>query len=703
MKFFFARMLAIPLIAASLAVLLCVAQNSPSAPVPKPTTAPAKPQAGQSGTTSQPNQSGQGSGGSGQVIFSRSIDANGETTTKTGPAAPKPSIQMADAPSVEDADRQAISFTDFDMDVRLHTAAQQLAVRALVTVRNTGKTPLARIPLQISSSLNWERIRVGGRDISFPVATLNSDADHTGQLHEAAVPLAQPLQPGATVQIEVTYSGTIAASAQRLIAVGTPEDAALHSDWDQISAPFTGLRGFGNVAWYPVSSVPVILGDGARLFDEIGTQKLRLSGAHFQLRLTVEFPHGEPPTIALVNGLPVKLAVGDPSTPSLDVSGIATGATETTTLGSDALSLFVAVRSAHPGANLTAFTAPEDEVAVKTWLAAAADVTPLLQRWLGQQPRTQLTLLDLPDPDDAPWESGPLLAIGLHDARPEELGSILAHALTHAWRGPNSSLASTPVPTWLSEGTANFMGALWVERKQGRDHALATLEAGRAALALAEPASPGDGPGQPLIRAISPVYYRTKAAYVLWMLRDLVGDDALAAALGELNTGQAGRNVNSAGSAAGSTPLRQLLEKAAPRRDLSWFFADWVDADKGLPDLSIEKVFPNAVQSGNWLVSVTISNAGYAAAEIPVMVRSATNTTAERVLVPAHGNVTRRLLLQGKPTEAQVNDGTVPETQASVHVLKLDQTLAGAPASGKPSSSEPSPSPDSTSQPPPPQ
>jgi len=31
------------------------------------------------------------------------------------------------------------------------------------------------------------------------------------------------------------------------------------------------------------------------------------------------------------------------------------------------------------------------------------------------------------------------------------------------------------------------------------------------------------------------------------------------------------------------------------------------------------------------------------------------------------------LLVQGKPLEAQVNDGTVPETQATVHVMHLDQ------------------------------
>ena len=37
-------------------------------------------------------------------------------------------------------------------------------------------------------------------------------------------------------------------------------------------------------------------------------------------------------------------------------------------------------------------------------------VTPFLQGWLGQRPRSQLTLLDLPDPEDAPFETGALLA-----------------------------------------------------------------------------------------------------------------------------------------------------------------------------------------------------------------------------------------------------------------------------------------------------
>ena len=611
---------------------------------------------------------------SGQVIYSRSTDENGQTTTQTGHAA-QPAIQMASAPSAEDAERQAVTFTDFDMDVRLRTAEQHIAVRALVTVRNDGKAPLARIPLQISSSLNWERIRVDGKDAVFPVAALNSDADHTGQLHEAVLPLAQPLAPGASLQLDVTYSGAIAASAQRLLAIGTPDDIALHSDWDRIGVPFTGLRGFGNVVWYPVSSVPVILGDGARLFDEMGEHKLRLAGAHFRLRLTVEFPHGYVPTVALINGHMAPLAVTDTSSLDPEVDGVATADSAGAVLGFEAPSLFVAIRTPHSAANTTIWTLPEDEASIPPWTTAASAVTPFLQGWLGQRPRSQLTLLDLPDPQDAPFETGALLATSIRQADPEQLENILAHALTHAWmQSPRA---------WLSEGVAHFMGTLWVEKQRGRTQALGALEASRPALALAEPESPGQNVGQPLAAAISPVYYRTKATYVLWMLRDVAGDASLSAALRAYDPAQ------DFGRDAGRSSFEKLLEQAGARRDLSWFFADWVDADKGLPDLSIGSIFPNAVQSNNWLVAVNVANHGYAAAEVPVTVRSADNTATQRVLVPAHGQAVQRVLIQGKPIEVQVNDGTVPETQASVHLTKLDQPEANPSSPGKSSTPQP--------------
>ena len=666
MKLFFAGTAAIVYAALCLAACQCAAQTTP--PAQQQTTPPDQPHKG-------------------KVIFSRSTDENGQTTTTAQPTS-QPATQTLPSPSTSDFERQAVTFTAFDLDVHLTPADQQLAVRASLTVRNDGKSPLSRIPLQISSSLNWERIRIQGKDTAFTVASLNSDADHTGQLHEAAVPLAQPLAPGQSLQFDVTYSGKIALSAQRLISVGAPIEVALHSDWDQISLPFTGLRGFGNVVWYPVSSVPVILGDGARLFDEMGEQKLRLTGAHFRLRLTVEFPHGQAPTVALINGHPVELAVTEPSSTldqSQEVDGVATGDSVGTILGFEAPSLFVAIRTPHLGPNLAAFTIPEDNISVEFWTEAAGAVKPFLEGWLGRQPRSPLFLLDLPSSDDAPFETGSLLVTPLREpdtkAAPGTLDSVLIHALTHAWI--TSPESRQPPPSWLNEGLATFMGTLWVEKRHGREQALGTLEAGRTALALAEPSSPGESTGQPLIQAISPVYYRTKAAYVLWMLRNLVGDQALSAALRTAvsGTSSAAQAATPAlNKPAARSDFERALEDSEDHPDLSWFFADWVNADRGLPDLSIQGVFPTSAAADNWLVAVKLANAGYAAAEVPVIVRSGSGTEArsvtQRVRVPVHGDVTTRILILGKPVEIQVNDGSVPETQASVHITRLNDADA---------------------------
>ncbi|HZB87138.1 MAG TPA: hypothetical protein VE291_00620 [Terracidiphilus sp.] len=660
MKFAFSRAFAAAALATACAAL--AAQSQTPAQIPAPPATPAQ--------TPQPAPTG-------KVIFSRSTDENGDTATQAGPAA----IEKTTEPVATDDDRLAVTFTSLDLDVRLQPAAQHIDVRAVLTVRNDGKSPLSRIPLQISSALRWEQVRLNGRGVAFPVATLNSDTDHTGQLHEAAVPLATPLAPGASVQLDAVYSGQIALSAQRLITINTPETLALHSDWDEIAPGFTGLRGFGNVVWYPVASVPVILGDGARLFDEIGRHKLRLVGARFALRLTVEFPHGQPPTVALVNGVSVPLTVSDAQGLDPELTGVATAALAPTTLGFVTPSLFVATRTQHAAPavagtmpSVVALTTPDNQVAVQTWLEAASTVAPFVARWLGARPRAPLTLLDLPDPEDAPWESGPLLATNLGEGPADRIQSALVHALARAY--------APAAPAWLSEGQATFVESLWVEKQQGRDRALGMLEADRAALALAEPSSPGESAGTPLAQAIAPIYYRTKAAYVLWMFRDTAGDDALAASLSACDAAKDGSGY--AVGAAAPCPLAQLLKQNAAIHDSGWIFSDWIDADKGLPDLSIDSEFPAPSPGGTYLVAVNVSNAGYAAAEVPITIRTAKGEDTERILVPARGKATDRILVAAPPTQVQLNDGAVPEIEASVHVTDITNIPAAAPPSTGP-------------------
>ena len=82
-------------------------------------------------------------------------------------------------------------------------------------------------------------------------------------------------------------------------------------------------------------------------------------------------------------------------------------------------------------------------------------------------------------------------------------------------------------------------------------------------------------------------------------------------------------------------------------------------------------MFAAPTEANNWLVTVNLSNAGFASAEIPVTVSTPETSITRRVLISGRGKAVHRVLIQGKPTQVQANDGTVPETQASVHIKTL--------------------------------
>jgi hypothetical protein len=582
----------------------------------------------------------------GTVILSRSADDPGSSSSGPAKTPTAPAAKTSDTAS--DAERQAITFLSYDLDIRLQPREHAMAVRARIVLRNDSGNPLHRLPLQISSTLQWTRVRIADAPATFSQQLVNSDIDHTGVLREALIPLAQPLAPQQTIAVDVTYEGTAALSATRLEQIGTPTEVAEASDWDRVADEFVGLRGFGNVAWYPVASVA--LGDGAKFFTEAAEERQRQSQATVTMKVTEEF-FGEAPNLAVLDG--EMLTVKPSSLPTASVPGIVSCTLPSTQLGFSSPSLFLLARTLQEGDGIAVFARTEDVANAQAYMTAASLVIPLIHRWLGTEPRGPLNIVDLPEEGDAPFEDGPVLFTNVHSAEPYKLSDALVHSLTHLY-------FRSPYP-WLQEGVASFMGSLWTEQNRGRDAAIQQLDNTRGALSLAEP---GDAAStsQALLTARDPVYYRTKATYVLWMLRDLAGENALGQAL----------RAYQPGSDTTGTGFEQVLERASGK-DLKWFFEDWVYHDRGLPDLSIAGVYPNKSSvPGSYIVAVDVTNSGTAEAEVPVSVSSGTTTVTERLRVPAKSRISHRFLLQGQPAEVAVNDGTVPEVEASVH----RQTLA---------------------------
>jgi hypothetical protein len=588
-------------------------------------------------------------------------------------------------------------FTAYDLDVHLTPASAGISVRAGLTVRNDGTAPLRQVALDISSSLHWDAVSsvdAGTRastPLKFAIQTLDTDADHTGQMDEAVVTLAQPLAPGSSMELTALYSGAIPQSAQRLLRIGAPADQALDEDWDAIAAnkpdapgEGTALRGFGNVMWYPVSVGPLFLGDGAKLFQAVGRAKLRESTATVRLRLAVEYV-GEPPDAAFFCGRREPLiAISDNADmPIADAPGIATAMFEERPLGFRTPSLFItghAPSEAGTAANrelIEAVTGNGDALA--GYSAAAERVTPMLAEWFGAQPLGSLTVLDHAG---QPFEDDALLVRPMRAVDPAALAPSLAHSLTHAWIH-----SSRP---WIDEGLAEFAGLLWTERSQGRAAALDELQEADRVLTLAEPevpASAADGTSsssvsgsnvdmaqgsvsladESLAAASGDVFYRTKAAAVWWMLRGIVGDRALQQALQAY-----GLDAKLDHDAKG---FELTLERFA-HQDLRWFFDDWVYRDLGLPDLSIVSVTPSQLESHGgvsegWLVAVEVHNDGYAEAEVPVTVRSATARQTVRLRVQGRSSASTRVVFAGTPEEVEVNGGEVPETEGELHTRQL--------------------------------
>jgi hypothetical protein len=164
-------------------------------------------------------------------------------------------------------DREAFTFTHYNLDVRIEPEQQRLAVRGKIRLRNESASPQKILSLQISSSLDWRSIQLKGEAEQFVSQPYTSDIDHTGMLSEALVTLPQAIPPKGEVELEIGYEGVIPLDATRLTRIGVPTDVARHSDWDQIAKSLSAVRGIGYVTWYPVATESANLSEANSVFE----------------------------------------------------------------------------------------------------------------------------------------------------------------------------------------------------------------------------------------------------------------------------------------------------------------------------------------------------------------------------------------------------------------------------------------------------
>jgi hypothetical protein len=548
-------------------------------------------------------------------------------------------------------DREAFTFTKYELNVRIEPEQQRLGVRGKIALRNDSGTPQRSLSLQISSSLNWSSIQSEGKPVEFVSQTYTSDVDHTGALSEAIVVLPAAVAPKQTIELEVGYEGVIPEDTTRLTRIGVPADTAKHSDWDQIGRTFAAVRGIGYVAWYPVATEAVSLTDGDSVPESVAKWKQRED--HTEMRISFAYTRSSPeaPPELLCNGTEVKRITAEVGAGQNLITECSFASLRAT------LPTFVIAPYLEIDAKEVAIHyLPDHKSGAEDYASAVEEVSPLLSKWFGdhrESPDVKPEVVELADPNDASFESGNMLITSLSGSDTKLLLSA-TQTMTHAF---------FPSPhTWIHDGLASYAQVRLIEEKETRQAAFDYLRGHRGALVELEKVS-GEHKKQndSLVSSLDDFRVQTKSMYVWWMLRDMVGENALEAAL---------HNYKAADDK--DAIYMQKTIEAQAHSDLQWFFDDWVYHDRGLPDFRIASVYPSALASGGYMVTVTVENLGDAGAEVPVTLHMPTGEESQRLVIPGKAKASVRIQAASLPQEVTVNDSSVPEGDMSNNGYKIE-------------------------------
>jgi hypothetical protein len=526
-------------------------------------------------------------------------------------------------------DRNAFTFTGYNLKVTIDPATAGFAVTGALTARNDSTAPQKNLPMQISNSLQWTAVSVAKEQVPWVQQPYTSDIDHTGTLSEAILTLTNPVAPGASVTVEFTYSGTISLNNGRLLRVNTPGDFAARTDWDEITGNYSAVRGLGYVVWYPVSMSAVLLTGGSAVSDQIDAWKQRHRNS--TLEATFNVPAGK----MLVTNADESTASGD--TEHVVYHSLA-GVTPTF-----AIAAYQVID--RPG--VTVYHLAEHTQLARAYILAAEKVAQQMTDFFGA-PQHKLVVVELPNQEVLPFDDGtsfyftPLMRLD-----PQAAEMMMGHQIVH-------TIVPSPRP-WINEGLATFAQLLVRERQAGREQTLSFLNQFRPTLMEAESEAQQRAPGKgdPLATTHDDILMRSKAAYVWYMLRDMVGEPAISHAVQAYRADQDTQPAYIQGLIAAHAPTAQHLER---------FFDDWVYRDKGLPDFKIDTVYPRATLNGIYILTITVEDDGEACAPIVVGVMSDQGERREKGFLAGHGKTIIRVAYPGTPAKAWVNDGSVPET-----------------------------------------
>jgi hypothetical protein len=465
-------------------------------------------------------------------------------------------------------DQRAVDVLHHDLRMRLDPGVGRIVAEDTLKMRLLGPTSTLRLHLNEGLQVQSVTSPQAGAHVFFRVRNQDSLLVALG-----------PLSAEQEISLTVRYAGELQGAAIEDEVMQLPPGTGGISLSDEI--PLEEVQVFTNrEGWYPQAGTDDFA--QATLRFDLPAGFTAVTGGKAQPprveagRVIVEYHQDEP-------GKYISVAVGR------------LVETAARTEGSVQLRAFATVRTRSQAADN---------------LRRAADILRFYATEFGPPPYTSLALVNVEGRTPGGHSPPGMVVLAqrpifLRGQLREDPGSVsvdpdffLAHELAHQWWG-HGIAGQNYHERWLSEGFAQYAAALWLRHEEGEDAFRGTLRRmTRWALKFTK-----DGPislGYRLGRLENdPQIYRAivydKAAYVLHMLRSIIGDEAFRGALVKLQQQHRFQKI-------GTRDLREALE-AASGLDLKTYFEEWIFGTS-LPTLRYSN--HTAARGGKHLTEVTV-------------------------------------------------------------------------------------------------
>jgi aminopeptidase N len=160
----------------------------------------------------------------------------------------------------------------------------------------------------------------------------------------------------------------------------------------------------------------------------------------------------------------------------------------------------------------------------------------------------------------------------------ERMGEgVIAHETVHQWFGDGVTPAEWS-HLWVSEGFATYFGAVYMEARDGGDALRQAMERGRRAVVGSDASNRPVVDERPDLFGLLNTNSYPKGAWILHMLRNLIGDEAFFGAIRAYY-------AEHENGVADTEDVRRAMEQASDR-DLAWFFEQWAYSP-GFPRLAV--------------------------------------------------------------------------------------------------------------------